>query len=218
MRTILFIGAVLIAVITMAIYDPAGGTITHRNAKNGTGRIHFQIKGDSLYYPHNQMFEKIGHREFEITWLHGDTSRSVEITHAGIYVASIKDKHYLSGNWEGPYFVHGLPDTVIVDSVVVPNTYYGLPHVDTLIIEKSYVINRSGSIDTVTATYIQQCFNQACDSILYQQPHAERLGFWSGLIDTLTVERFRQPLRGGGKILTNDDGIIYMLDQWRVSH
>ncbi len=218
MKKALIMIAIIVAVITMAIYDPSGGTITYRNVKNGTGRIHFQIKGDSLYYPHNQMFEKIGKHEFEITWLHGDTSRSIEITHAGVYVASIKDKHYLNGYWQGPYFVYGLPDTVFIDSIVVPNTNYGLPHVDTIAVDRYFTINRGGVIDTIVTTYIQRCYNETCDSIFYRQPHAEKIGFWSGLIDTLTVERFKQPLRGGGKILTNDDGIIYMLDQWRVSH
>lgn len=208
----------LIAWVALAIYDPSGGTIELRNASNGTARIHFVVNGNTLNYPHNQLFEKIGHREFEILWLSGDTSRSIEITHPGIYVASIKDKHLLNGVWSGPYFLRGLPDTIIIDTIISPNTNYGLPHLDTIVTDIQYTVNLLGSVDTIVESFITRCYNQSCDTIFYRAPRPAFTGFWSGLIDTLRVSRFRQPLRGGGKILTNEDGIVYLLDQWRVSH
>lgn len=215
-RTILYLSLLLIPLFLVADYNPS----------RGTARIIFNVtklnSADYISFPSDSSESQ--NRYLQVVWNTGDTGKSLVIDTPGIYICSVKDVIFfdssyqnISGRdpyWMSPVLIRGLPDTVLIDTLMVTDA-------DGAIFEnfstiRQFTLNKHGVI--VTETYRDTSWVSAtADTVWWTESVPHYLGFWSGVIDSIVISERNLPVLLNTRLLINDKEMI-INRKWDASY
>ncbi len=209
-KAISFTSLAFIFVLFSAIYDP-----TMNIAEIKFDVIDNAIKG-SLTIPQGSSEDQ--YHFLELEWSTGEIGRSITITSPGTYRVSIKDKWAREGTGEyfKGLFIKGLPDNIRIDTIIEGNTNYLKSRWPDRSYEKSFLVCKNGERRIEQYTISEGCYDAECDSVIYTEAHPEWNGFWSGVIDSITLTEVTKPLVINANVLLHENSII-LKKVWDVS-
>jgi len=152
----------------------------------------------------------------EITWSTGDTGCSIIIDTPGMYICSVKDIwpiFDIEGNFKyniKPFVIRGIPDAVKIDTFIMDTVFEGENFQDF----HTYILTDEGNF--YLATFRDTLWTTETQTF-YTETRAAYTGFWSGLLDTITISLVDKPLMLDAKILFLDDEYL-KLRRWDVSY
>jgi hypothetical protein len=212
MRKIISISILAILfILSSAIYDPS----------LNIADIKFQVIN---YAENGSISVPVGIQEtqnnyLEIVWSTGDTGRSIIINAPGTYRVSIKDKWKLveSNKYSSAVFVKGLPDGVRIDTIIMENGDYMKRPWDSISDVKTILTCENGKRQLKQYTEFLRCYDAECDSLIWTEAHPVWNGFWSGVIDSITLTEVAKPLVINANVLLHENSVI-LKKVWDVSH
>jgi hypothetical protein len=196
MKKWLFIALlIVVAFICMSIYSFSEYRIEFQTNKLSDGLL---IVPKKIYNDHY----------IEVVWNTGDTGSSVIINSPGKYICSIKDVWNLQTGIQKGIFIHGYYDTIRIDTIIDDIMPYNINEQ----YFRQFTFNINGQIKELTYRDTSWFEN---GKFYYTETHPLRNGFWSGLIDSITIDKVSEPLIINAKSLIID-GKKIQIDQWRA--
>ncbi|MBN2814836.1 MAG: hypothetical protein JXQ80_12215 [Bacteroidales bacterium] len=215
-RHILYPFLLLISICLLADYNPT----------TGTARIVFDISklntADFLTFPSDSSESQ--NRYLQVVWNTGDTGKSLVIDTPGIYICSVKDvilfdtlfQNYNRRDpyWMSPVLIRGLPDTVIIDTLMVTDTDGAIT--DNFRTIRQFTLNKRGHF--VTETYRDTSWASATnDTMWWTESVPHYLGFWSGVIDSIVITERNLPVLLNTRLLINGKEML-INRKWDASY
>jgi hypothetical protein len=196
-RPILYLILLLIPFLLIADYNP----------QQGTARIIFEVSNlntaNYVSFPADTNEDSFNY--LEVVWNTGDTGKSLIIHSAGTYVCSVKDKLYMAveAKWVTPVWIHGLPDTVIIDTFNVYNPQGNGVNIATV---RQFRMRKRGNL--VIETYRDTAWMYNDTTLRYTESHARYFGFWSGVIDSIAITQRSFPVLLNARVYVKNNKMI----------
>ncbi|MBN1187024.1 MAG: hypothetical protein JXB49_32400 [Bacteroidales bacterium] len=198
----------IIGIFGLSIYDFTGNY-----------RINFDIselQSNTISIDTNVYADKTG-RYVEVVWSTGDTGSGIIINQPGTYIVSVKDVFNVVKADSSEYqqkcvFIYGYPDGVRIDTFVI----------DTV---SPASFNRAifHTIDIITDGVVHQVSYRDTSwtdesKSYYTETHPIYGGFWSGMLDTIIIQKQKLPVVINAKVMVNEGNAIMLHRNRSMKH